>query len=66
MIDFISNITMFNKKDHENIAHKTVKFWAIFEHKIIDFFTILYSLSHFKKYMKFICLKYIKNGYDRL
>ena len=57
---------MFNKRNYEEFESKKVTFWSIFEHKIVTFFTILYSLKHFKIYIKYICEKYLKNGYDRL
>ncbi len=66
MIDFLSNLSMLNSEDNRKIAMKEVKFWPFFEKKIISFFTILFTLHHFKSYMKYVSEKYIKNGYDRL
>jgi hypothetical protein len=66
MVKAVSNITMFNKEDNTKIASKEFTFWDFFENKIGDFFTILYSLKHFKLYMKHVFTKYIANGYDRL
>lgn len=55
MVDFVANVTMLNDEDNRRIAEKEIKFWGIFEKKIVAFFTILFSLRHFKAYIRYIC-----------
>ncbi len=57
---------MFNEEDNRENADKEVKFWVLFEKKIVTFFTVLFTLHHFRSYMKYVCEKFIKNGYDRI
>ncbi len=57
---------MFNEEDNRKNADKEVKFWVLFEKKIVTFFTVLFTLHHFRSYMKYVCEKFIKNGYDRI
>jgi hypothetical protein len=57
---------MFNEEDNRRNADKEVKFWVLFEKKIVTFFTVLFTLHHFRSYMKYVCEKFIKNGYDRI
>ena len=66
LVDFVSNITMLNTEDNRKIAAKEVKFWVIFQKKIVAFFPILFALHQFKSYMKYVCEKFVQNGYDRL
>jgi hypothetical protein len=55
LVDFISNITMLNTEDNRKVAAKEIEFWPFFSKKIVDFFTVLFSLHHFRTYMKYIC-----------
>ncbi len=66
MVDFVSSITMFNQEDHKIVAAKEVYFWDIFDKKLFGLFPVLFSLHHFKTYVKHVCEKFITNGYDRL
>lgn len=54
MIDLVSNITMLNEKDYIQISKEHLDFWVPFENKISNFFSIYYSLKHFKLYMRHV------------
>ena len=41
-------------------------FWVLFEVKISNFFTLVFATHIFKKYVRHVLLKYIKNGYERM
>jgi hypothetical protein len=41
-------------------------FWVLFEVKISNFFILVLTLHIFKKYVRHVLLKYIKNGYERI
>lgn len=57
---------MFNKDEMKKYAGNQKEIWDAFEIKISNFFPIYFSLHIFKKYFKYILIKYIKNGYSRV
>jgi hypothetical protein len=62
----VSSITMFNKDQLLALTLEQKEMWDRFEVKISNFFVLIFALHIFKKYVRHILLKYIKNGYDRV
>ena len=57
---------MLQKEELEVVSGKQHDFWVLFEEKIANFFPLMFTLHVYKKYIKHVMLKYIRNGFDRI
>jgi hypothetical protein len=66
VVKFVSNLTMLSREELLVVSGNQHEFWVLFEEKICNFFVLVFALHIFKKYVRHVLLKYIKNGYDRI
>ena len=65
-IKFVSNLTMLQREELQVVSGNQHDFWVLFEEKIGNFFILVFALHIFKKYVRHVLLKYIRNGYERI
>jgi len=65
-IKFVSNLTMLQREELQVVSGNQHDFWVLFEEKIGNFFILVFALHIFKKYVRHVLHKYIRNGYERI
>lgn len=66
LVKTVANLTMLSKEELLVVSGNQHDFWVLFEEKIGNFFILVLALHIFKKYVRHVLLKYIKNGYERI